>query len=202
MKIENISEVSDVIFILGGSILAPVEKAYELYKAGYTPKIAFISTGGSFGGEKIWGMPENEKYREIIEKLSVSPDDIISERLTKNTLIEATQAIPFLERNGIQPEKVILISRPIHQCRAFATFEQQYPEVAYINCPANETLDFNDKDTLERLVGEAERLLDYFKKGDIKNQEIPFRILRAAAIIRMELKGQGTYSSRKEPTKC
>lgn len=66
LNIKDAPRESDVIFVLGGASVAPVHRAYELYKKGFAPKIAFISTGGNFGGEKIWGVPENQKYRDVL----------------------------------------------------------------------------------------------------------------------------------------
>ena len=201
LRIEDQPEPSDSIFILGGSSLAPVEKAAELYKAGYSSHIAFISTGGKFGGDKVWGKSEDKKYHEVLEGLNIPPEAITSEGMTTNTLAEAKAAIPFLKEHGIEPKQIILVSRPIHQRRAFATFRQQHPDVKYINCPADEPLDINDPDTVQRLVAEAERLLDYSKKEDIEKQEIPLEILKAAATIRMDLKKRGEYTFRVKPPK-
>lgn len=190
---------SNAIFVLGGSSLAPVEKAIQLYKQGFAPKISFISVGGKFGGDKVWGMPEDKKYREILLEAGVPEADIVSEGLTTNTLVESQQAIPFMEGKGINPEKLILVSRPIHQRRAYSTFAKQWPNVEYVNCPADEPLDFYDPETQERLVQEAERLLDYSKKGDIKIPEIPMDLLRDAVTIRNELKDKGIYNPRIKP---
>lgn len=201
LKIEDQPQVSDSIFILGGSSLAPVTKASELYRAGYSSHIAFISTGGRFGGDTVWGKPENEMYRETLQASGIPQEAIVSDGITTNTLEEARAAIPFLEQRGMDPKKIILVARPIHQRRAFATFRQQHPEVQYLNCPADEPLDLNDLDTRKRLVAEAERLLDYARKGDIEKQEIPQEILRAAATIRMDLKKLGEYAFRTKPPK-
>lgn len=196
LKIEDQPEKSDAIFILGGSSLEPVKRAAQLYRDGYAQKISFISTGGRFGGEKVWGIPENDKYRELLLELDVPEGAIVSKGLTANTLAEAKAAIPFMKEKGISPKQVILVSRPIHQRRAFATFSQQYPEVKYLNCPADEALDMKDPENAKRLVAEAERLLDYSKKGDIEKQKIPIEVLKAAAKIRMELKRRGEYVFR------
>jgi uncharacterized SAM-binding protein YcdF (DUF218 family) len=199
LKMEDAPEPADAIFLLGGSTLGPTKKASELYKAGYAPNIAFLAIGGTYGGDKEWGMPEFEKYREVLKHDGIPDDAVLSEGKGTNTLNEVQAAIPFLKEHGVDPQKVILVSRPIHQRRAYATFREQYPEVTYINCPANEPLDVNDADTRQRLVAEAERLLDYSKKGDIEKQEIPFAVLRAAATIRVELKNEGTYTDRRKP---
>lgn len=141
-------------------------------------------------------MPENKKYRETLLELGVPEDAIISEGLTTNTLAEAKAAIPFMKERGVHTEQVILVSRPIHQRRAFATFSQQHPNIKYLNCPADEMLDISHPESVKRLVDEAERLLDYSKKGDIGKQEIPLDVLKAAARIRIELKKQEKYVFR------
>jgi len=199
LNLKEEPEHADAIFILGGSSLAPVERAIELYKAGYAPKIAFISVGGKFGGEKVWGMPENVKYKEILVAAGIPEEAIITEGLTSNTLAEAKQAIPFIEKHGINPHSLILVSRPFHQRRAFATFSEQHPDIKYINCPGDEPLDLDDPETHERLVQEAERLLDYSAKGDIDKQAMSRDILRAAATIRRDMKEKGTYTPRVKP---
>ncbi len=197
LKIEDTPEPSDVIFVLGGSTLAPTTKAAELYKAGYAPKIAFTGVNGTFGGNTEL-LEIHEQYREALK--GVIPEEaILSEGLATNTLNEAQSSIPFLKERGVDPQKIILVSRPVHQRRAFATFKKQHPEVKYINCPADEPLDVHDVETRKRLVAEAERLLDYAKQGDIEKQEIPYEVMRAAATIRMELKESGDYKERIKP---
>lgn len=196
LNLKDKPEKADVIFIVGGSSIKPTEKAAQLYKDGYAKKIAFTALGGTYGGDKIWGMPEYEMYKKTLINLGIKEDAIVTRGLATNTLNEAQEAIPFLTENNIDVKKMILVSRPVHQRRAFATFEKQHPEVKYINCPADEPLDLNDLDTRKRLVAEAERLLDYSKKNDLEKQEIPYGVLRAAATIRMDLKSNGEYVGR------
>ncbi len=194
LKVEDKPERSDAIFLFGGSTVGPAEKGAELYKKGYSEHVVAIATKGSFSN-KDWEVPENEKYKEVLEKLKVPPEAILTESISDNTLVEAREAIPFIRKNGIDPKQIIIVSRPIHQRRAWATFQEQHPEIKYINCPADEPLDMDDLDTRKRLVAEAERLLNYSKKGDVKKQEIPYSILRAAARIRIDLKNNGEYTT-------
>lgn len=103
LNVNDKPEKANVIFILGNSTLTPVEKAAELYHAGYAPKIAFISTGGNFGGQVAFGMPKNQKYKEVLLEKGIPEKAIISDGLTTNTLVEAQTAIPFLRQHGIDP---------------------------------------------------------------------------------------------------
>lgn len=125
LRLEDCPEKADIIFILGGSTLSSAVHAAELYHNDYAPKIAFISIGGHFGGNRVWGIPEYVKYRETLNSLSIPDESILSAGLSENTLEEAKQAIPFLRGRGIDPTKIILVSRPVHQRRAWATFSKQ-----------------------------------------------------------------------------
>jgi len=195
LRVEDKLEKSDAIFILGGSTIAPAEKAAELYKQGYAKYIVALAKRGTFSNPE-WQVDEHQKYREVLEGLGVPSEAILTESIGTNTKIEAQEAIPFLKKKGIDPKQMILVSRPIHQRRAWGTFQAQHPDIKYINCPADEPLDINDLDTRKRLVAEAERILKYAKKGDVQRQEIPHATLRAAAIIRMDLKATGEYKGK------
>ncbi|PIQ70499.1 hypothetical protein COV89_00025 [Candidatus Shapirobacteria bacterium CG11_big_fil_rev_8_21_14_0_20_40_12] len=204
LNIKDEPKAADVIFILGGSSLEPINRAAQLYKEGFAPKIAFVSQGGKFGGEAVWGMTEVEKYKQVLLELGVSESDIVCEedrsKQTRNTFDEARYAIPFLNECGFNLQKMILVSRPVHQRRAYLTFLQIHPEIGYINCPAHERLDVNDPKILARQVQEMERLLDYgVKEESISKPSITIDVLRASVILRKYLKQIGLYQSRTKP---
>ena len=182
LKAEDPPEQADVIFILGGSSVAPVVRAAQLYKDGYAPNIAFVSIGGRFGGDHVWGVPEHIKYKDVLNDLGVPDKSILSAGLTTNTLDEAKQAIPFLKENGVNAEKIILVARPMHQLMAWATFNKPEPAIKFINCPADEP---DPADTeLSRLVAEIDRLIVYGNKGDLSTVTIPAEILISTEKIR------------------
>lgn len=204
LNIHDEPHSADVIFVLGGSKIEPVKKAADLYRAGFAPKIAFISSGGKFGGEAVWGVSEVEKYKSILHELDIPDSALVfegdPEKQTRNTLQEAKRAIEFLEDRGVHSQKIILVARPLHQRRAFSTFLKQHPGIQYINCPADEPFNFDDQEQVTRLVQEAERLLDYgVRKDDIERPEIPPELLRDAATVRKYLKKQGVYEGRQKP---
>lgn len=174
LRLEDQPEKSDVIFILGGSSLAPVRYAAKLYHKGFAPYIAFISIGGYFGGDKVWGVPEHIKYRQVLNNLGIPDTSIFSAGLSTNTLEEAKQTIPFLKENGIDAKKIILVARQVNQRRAWATFSKQQPDIKFINCPAPEHI--NDIEP-NRLVNEIGRLIIYSAKGDLLQVHIPDDIL-------------------------
>ncbi len=189
LKIVDNPEIADAIFVLGGSTLEPVEKAYDLYTKGYAPVISFIGTKGTFGeNADSVSLEHHEEYRQTLLKKGNVPESVLlSQGIASNTLTEAQAAIPFLKQHGINPKTILLVARPVHQRRAFATFKKQHPEVRYINCPADEIFDLQSRSAQERMVGEVERLVEYSKKGDLEKQEIPEDVLKAVTMIQMEL---------------
>lgn len=189
LKVEDPPEQADVIFILGGSSVAPVVRAAQLYKDGYAPNIAFVSIGGRFGGDHVWGVPEHIKYKDVLNDLGVPDKSILCDGLSTNTLEEARQSIPFLKEKGIDTKKIILVARPVHQRRAWATFNKQQPTVKFINCPADEPDAVTE---LSRLVAEIDRLIVYGAKGDLSTQHIPAEILISTDRIRDIYLGQET----------
>ncbi len=122
-------------------------------------------------------MSENEKYRRVLIELMVPSEAIVSDGRSTNTLMEAQIAISFLKENGLNPKKVILVSRPVHQRRAFLTFFKQYSHVHYINCPAREVFNDGDEKIARRIVQEIQRIWMYYNKGDIENPGKEFKSL-------------------------
>lgn len=175
---------ADAIMVFGAATLDPISYAYELYTQGFAPLITFISVGGTFGGDKIWGMPEAKKYRQVLHAQGVPRTAVVSSALSSNTLEESQMIVPFLAHHDLHPQKMILISRPVHQRRAWATFRQHNPRITAVSCPAPELVEVTSHDTLERLVQEIDRLALYADKGDLVPQRMSPAIHEAAEQIR------------------
>lgn len=175
LKIVEAEQNADAIFILGGSSLLPVKKAAEIYKEGYSKKIAFISTGGTFTNPR-WKDGEARTYFRTLLSLGIPRKDILWGELTSNTIDEAKEAIRFIRSKDLNPKKVILVDRPVHQRRAFATFKKQNPKVQFINVPCNESFRFT-KGLVKRILAELERLKTYARKGDLEPQKLDKNLL-------------------------
>lgn len=171
-------EKADVIFIAGGSTLYPVFKAAELFKKGLAPKIVTISDWGTFSNPDWKEKGEAFIFHQELLKLGIPDKDIYWLSIIKNSLEEAQEALPFMKKNKIFPQKMILVDRPVHQRREFATFVSQNPDLKIINCPADEPFNPN-QETLDRVVAEMERLEKYAKEGDLTPQTILLKVEKA-----------------------
>jgi glycosyltransferase involved in cell wall biosynthesis/uncharacterized SAM-binding protein YcdF (DUF218 family) len=183
LRINDTLEKADVLFVMGSPSLAVVDKAVELYQAGFAKKIAFISGRGTFSNH-AWGMDEYRKYHEEFLKKGIPESALLYGIGTTNTLEEVKAAIPFLREKGMDPRKMILVSIPVHQRRAYATFAKQFPGIQYINCPAE--VPFADTpEFFERIVLEVDRLVAYGAKGDMVEQDVPLDIASIATMLKV-----------------
>lgn len=183
LSISDIPEEADCIFLVGGSSLLPTKKVVELYKKGYATKIFFDTKGGTFSNPEFMKQGgEAVVFHNELLKLGVKNDDIFYKNKAMNTLEEVLMAIPLMKENGINPKSIILVDRPIHQRREWACFKKHFPEIKYINCPADEACDYSDE-TIKRIIMEMQRLEKYAIKGDLEFQKIPKVVAEAYNIL-------------------
>lgn len=166
---------------MGGSSILPVDKAAQLYKKSWAKYIAFCSVGGTFTNHK-WKDGEAKAYHKRLIKLGVPRKSILWEGLTTNTLDEVKTSVKFIKKKGVDIKTMILVDRPVHQLRAFATFTRWYPKIKYINIPSDEQFSVSKKLAM-RLNIELERIIGYGKKGDIIKQKIPNEVKLAKRIL-------------------
>lgn len=174
---------ADVIFICGGSSLLPVKKAAELYELGLASKIVVISNWGTFSAPETKAKGEAYQFARELMRLGVPKKDIYWQSLIGNSLEEAREALPFMQKHGLNPKTILLVDRPVHQRRAWATFTKWNPEIKFINVPADEPLKEN-KETKERVIAELERLVKYAQDGSLTKQEFPPEVLEAWKVLK------------------
>lgn len=185
LNLKDILKKADVIFLAGGAVIEPVYKAAEIYKKGYADKIIIVSNSGTFSNPEWVPLGEAVVFRNKLIELGVKEKDIYAENLAASTYEEAILFLPFAKKNGLNPQKIIIVDRPVHQRREWATFKKQNPGLEFISFPADEVLVYNQA-TLDRLVAEMERLVRYYKNGSLIKQDFPKEVKEAW----MSLKGK------------
>lgn len=169
---------ADVIFLAGGAVIEPVYKAAELYKKGYSKKIIILAKSGTFSNPQWVPIGEATVFKNKLIELGVKEEDIYAENLATNSYEEAVEFLPFANKHGMTPKKVIVVDRPIHQRREWATFAKQNPDLKFISCSADEELEYSQT-TIDRLVAETERLVRYFENGSLIKQEFSKEVKKA-----------------------
>jgi len=87
-----------------------------------------------------------------------------------------------VKRLRLKPQKVILVARPHHARRAYATFIKNTNIGKIISAPCELNFRYS-KELSEILVGEIDRLILYTKKGDIQKQKIPKDVMEAYDVL-------------------
>jgi hypothetical protein len=89
-----------------------------------------------------------------------------------------------LHEQDIFPRKLTLCAAPLLLRRAEATFAQHFPDICVVGSAyESEAEDIIATYTLERVLGEIERLMSYAKNGDISAVTIPARVHESCAAL-------------------
>jgi uncharacterized SAM-binding protein YcdF (DUF218 family) len=174
----------DAAIGLGSHDLGVADYAAELYQRKYFPVLVF-SGGNSPTTKARFPRGEAVHYKEHAISLGVPATAILVDSDSANTGQNITLSRQVLTREGIQPDSIMLISKPYMERRAYATCRKLWPDVQVV-C-ASEPLKFEDyisnigdaKLVLDMLVGDLQRLLEYPKQGFAIEQEVPEEVLNA-----------------------
>lgn len=155
----------------------PIHTA-ELYKQGLLPCIVFTGGNSRFTIDRF---PRGEAvhYREYAITLGVPADVIRIETNATNTSENLTNTRQLLADEDIRPASVMLISRPYHLRRVYATCRKVWPEVDVVCSAQPLALDeyvasVGDADrVINLLVGYTQRITEYARRGFAIEQDVP-----------------------------
>lgn len=174
----------DAAIALGSRDLDVPIHAADMFRQGMFPHIVFS------GGNSPWTIdrfPRGEAvhYREYAISLGVPAEVISIETEATNTSENITNSRQVLADAGIRPASVMLISRPYHLRRAYATCRKVWPEVDIV-CTARPLAlaeyiaSIGDVDrVVSLLVGYTQRITEYARRGFAIEQDVPANV-RAA----------------------
>jgi uncharacterized SAM-binding protein YcdF (DUF218 family) len=166
---------------LGSLDLGVATATADLYHAGMFPVVVFTGDTSAATKERF---PRGEAihYREHALSLGVPNEAILLEPKATNTGQNIGFSREVLENAGIAVTTVLLISMPYMQRRAFATCRKLWPEVEPV-C-VSQPLSFDDyvtthddeKQLIDMLMGDMERVMEYPKRGFAIAQHVPKRV--------------------------
>lgn len=135
-------EAADAIVWLQGDRLDRGPKSLALFKAGLAPLIVIIGNNalvgeGSRPGEN--DAPLSDLLKFLTDR-GVSRETIVVDERAMNTAEQAKQAVALARARGWR--KILLVTSPYHQARAYLTFEKVKQEtgstLAIVNQPATD----------------------------------------------------------------
>jgi len=159
---------SDAIVLLEGDGLNRYEKAVNLYKQGWAPKIVF--SGGIVDYE--YGSFPYVDVLPLILIEGVPVEDIIHEDKSLNTREQAIEVIKFAGIYGWK--RLILVATHEHQYRAYLTFLREVidakSDIILYNSPVRNLSWFSENPwgkRFDRLEQEFERIDKYSQSGHL-----------------------------------
>ena len=127
-----------VIAISGGKTATRTSKAVEIFQQGYAKKLIF--SGANINPQVL---SDARQMLQIAKKAGVEESEILLEENAKNTQQNAEFTAEIIKKNGFK--RVILVTSPYHQNRAFLEFRKalEGTNVEIYNAPAEQDSDFS-----------------------------------------------------------
>ncbi|XP_046585275.1 uncharacterized protein SCO4629-like [Haliotis rubra] len=184
---------SDVILALGNNDVRTAQHAAHLFKEGLADWLMFSGKDGTLTTGK-WDRPEAEVFRDVALSAGVPDNKIILETEATNTGENVVFSHTVLESLNIKPKKIILVSTPYMERRAYATFMKQFqgatsmdvvvtsPEVTLQAYPNKEVGSLNE--IISVMMGCMQRCRVYPEKGFQIPQDIPNDVWEAYESLR------------------
>ncbi len=169
---------SDIILVLGNHDLNTIYHGIELFKQNLAPYL--VVTGGLGGVTTgLWTESEAEKFKRIALQHNIPENRIITENKSTNTGENYAFTKEILIQKNIPYQKVILVTKPYMERRAYATAKIHWPDIELIPSSIPLSLDayLNTVDDAEKnihlMVGDLQRIRLYPAKGFQIPQDIP-----------------------------
>jgi uncharacterized SAM-binding protein YcdF (DUF218 family) len=184
-KLHQPLEKSECIIVLGSHDQRVAERGIYLLQEGYAPFMVF---SGGFGRltDKRWTKPEAEIFADIALRRGIQKERLLIENASTNTAENLQFTKKLLDQKGLFVTKVILVTKPYMERRAFATWKKLYPEIeAIMASPISEYEDdansnvISKEEMIHLLVGETQRVQHYPQRGYILPQEVPSTVWNA-----------------------
>jgi len=184
-------EHADVILGLGSYDTRVAEHAAALFLAGRAPWLVF--TGGVVQPPERtrtrWEGVEAEVFRAVALERGVPPGQVLVETRSTNTGENFRFTDALLRERGIAVRRVLVVSKPFMERRAFATGRAQtrWSEIAPTSPPDDfEDFCFHRFDpalVISDMVGDLQRLAVYPRKGFSVQQDIPRHVRDAFRLL-------------------
>jgi uncharacterized SAM-binding protein YcdF (DUF218 family) len=163
-------EPCDLILVFGGKRKERADKAVELFKAGYAPRLLFS------GGDKLEsGMTEAAMLKEAAAALGVPEEACLLEAQSTNTLENVKMCVPLVEAEigWRQMRGVILVSAPHHMRRAKQVLAKYIPREVKIYCVPDDRYDiradnwWHTQEGQNLIYRELEKVRRYALQGEV-----------------------------------
>lgn len=168
---------ADCILTLGSHDIRVAHRAADLYAQGLAPYVVFSGGFGRLTGDFL--KSEAEMFADEAVKNGLPKDKMIIENKSTNTGENIKFSLSLLKENKLNPQTLILVTKPYMERRAYATFKKIFPEkkvvatsplIDFDHYPYN---GFTKNDIICLMLGDLQRIKIYPGKGFQVYQDIP-----------------------------
>jgi len=154
----------------------------QLYRDGYAPRLLF--TGG-LGRNTLglWTQPEAERFAAIAIQAGVPERDIIVENQASNSAENILFSRAKLEAEGLADKRLICVHKPFMERRLYAAMQVYWPQANALYTSPQLSMEeyirrsvaqgLSEKNVIEVIVGDFQRMDVYARRGYQIPQEIP-----------------------------
>lgn len=176
---------ADLIVGLGSYDLRVADRCVELFNQGLAKRILFTGKAGNWTSG-LYRTSEAEAFADRAKNLGAPEQAILIEPNATNigANIRFTRA-----RMGDTVQRVIIVTKPQTQRRAYATIHAQWPGVeAMVTAPLTSfekqpTVAYPLDRLIHEMVGDVKRMVDYPAKGYQIAQSIPVSVADAFDLL-------------------
>lgn len=178
LRLGNEPEPADIIFVLGNNDFRCASRAAALWRDGYAPRVVISGATGR-STEGVFKRSEAELFGEVARAHGVPESALILETGATNTGENVRNTKALLAERGVFPKKVLAVQKPYMERRTLATLTLHWPEVALsVTSPRLDfagycTADFPEDEVVAMMVGDAQRIIEYPKRGWQAPQPVP-----------------------------
>ncbi|EJM99937.1 YdcF family protein [Phyllobacterium sp. YR531] len=172
---------ADLIVGLGSYDLRVADHCVELLNQGLANRILFTGKSGNWTGG-LYKTSEAEAFAERAVELGVSAQTVLIEPRATN-IGENIRYTHEMAGNAVK--RIIIVTKPQTQRRAFATVRAQWPDVeAMVTAPPTPfdqqpIAAYPMENFIDEMVGDVKRMMDYPAKGYQIEQDIPAHVAEA-----------------------
>lgn len=172
---------SDAIIAMGSMDLRVAERAADLWRKNLA-KVVVVAGGHGRLTAHDWVESEAQKFRQVLVDKGVPDGNILVEGESTNSEENLRFSVELLLANRIDLKRVIVVTKPYMERRAFATWRNLYPNIdvlmaspviayeRYPNAQISKDLMINI------LVGDTQRVKVYAEKGFSIAQDMPNKV--------------------------
>ena len=172
---------ADIMLVFGTNDTRVAEFAATLYHRGLSRTLV-VSGGMAHQNDLLathWTRPEAEVFSDILTAHGVPEQHVLLERCATNTAENVRFSRGLLEKKGLRPCNLLMVSKPFMQRRVYATHVVEWPEVPA--SLASWTTTFDEYCTAELppekvtniMMGDLQRVWIYARRGWSAPQRIP-----------------------------